>query len=87
MCISYRKYKAEDRETVKEYIVQLCKYVARFNPSRRKSPQANFAEIYLDDILQYSRRKQGVIYVAIYNDLVVGFCSAYTKKQSKKESL
>jgi len=87
MDIFYRKYRNEDKRIVQEYAIDLCKYVAQFNPLRRKSPQAGFAETYIEEMGQHIQRKQGAIYVATYNNLVVGFCSGYVKDRSKRDLL
>ena len=87
MNIFYRKYQDQDKKIVQEYAIELCKYVAQFNPLRRESPQADFAETYIEEMNQYIQKRQGAIYVATDDDLVVGFCSGYVKDRSKRDLL
>lgn len=87
MDTTIRKYKSSDRKELKKCLEGLCDYLIPLDPLKKIRRLPEWATLYSRSLLEKIKRNDGVIYVAQYNNKIIGIVAGIILKQSKLDQL
>ena len=86
MNISIREYKEEDKETVVKLFENLVDFLISIDPTKRLRKLPKYGYITLQKTLEDVSKQDGVFYVAVANNTIVGFIAVILPGYSEYEA-
>ena len=86
MSIVIREYQESDCTEVKKLIVYLQEFERSLEP-KLKTPGKEIVDHFLERILKQNLKNDGILFVAILGDAVIGFLNAWIEEEPEEEQL
>ncbi|MFA7301430.1 MAG: GNAT family N-acetyltransferase [Candidatus Shapirobacteria bacterium] len=87
MNITIREYQENDKERIKLWIEQLHDYLVKLDPDYRLRRLPEYGQVFTDELFDFIEDGNGKIFIAMDDDLPIGFSAGAIDKQSNKNLL
>ena len=85
--ITIETYKPKDKETLFVLIEELQDYLVQIDPLKRLHRLPGYSKKYIENLLNKIEKQKGVIFLAMDENIPLGFIAGVVEKQDKDELL
>lgn len=85
--IKINQYKKEYKEDVIKLFNDFQDYLISLDPLKRLRRMPNYGENVLSETIKETQEKDGIFYVVLYNEIIIGLCAGIVIKQTDEDLL